>query len=145
MKVKVVTNDSLNEIEVVVNCPKHDEQVDRIVKAVETSMFNIMGKLRGENYVLNIDDIYYFEAVDNRVFAYCEKEIYEVNYKLHDLSLLLAQTSFLQTARTIVLNIKKIKKVNTLVNGRILAELTNGEKMIITRVYAQSFKTKLRG
>lgn len=145
MKVKVITDDALNEIEVVINCPEHDEQVDRIVKAIETSLFNIMGKLRGENYVLNIDDIYYFEAVDNRVFAYCEKEIYEVNYKLHDLTELLVQTSFLQTARTIILNIKKIKKVHTLVNGRILAELTNGEKMIITRVYAQSFKTKLKG
>ena len=145
MKVKVITDDALNEIEVVINCPEHDEQVDRIVKAIETSLFNIMGKLRGENYVLNIDDIYYFEAVDNRVFAYFEKEIYEVNYKLHDLTEILVQTSFLQTARTIILNIKKIKKVHTLVNGRILAELTNGEKMIITRVYAQSFKTKLKG
>ena len=145
MKVRVVTDESLKEIEVVVNCPEHNEQVDKIVKAVETSLYNIMGKLRGENYVLNIDDIYYFEAVDNRVFAYCEKEIYEVSYKLHDLADILSQTSFLQTARTIILNIKKIKKVHTLVNGRILAELTNGEKMIITRVYAQSFKTKLKG
>ena len=44
---------------------------------------------------------------------------------------------------TIILNIRKIKKVTTLVNGRILAQLNNGEKMIITRVYAQNFKQKL--
>ena len=43
----------------------------------------------------------------------------------------------------IFLNIRKIKKVTTLVNGRILAQLNNGEKMIITRVYAQNFKQKL--
>ena len=115
-----------------------------MVKLLETSTLNILGKLNGENYVLTLDQIFYFEAVDNRVFAYCEKEIYEVNYKLQELTELLSQTYFIQTARTIVLNIKQIKKVTTLVNGRILAVLNNGEKMIITRVYAQKFKQKLK-
>lgn len=36
-----------------------------------------------------------------------------------------------------------IDHVSTLVNGRIGAVLVNGEKMIITRVYAREFKKKL--
>lgn len=144
MKIKVVEDISLNEIEVVINCPKKDTQVEKIYNAVKSCAISIMGKSEGENYVIDINDIYYFEAVDNKVFAYCEKEIYEVSYKLHDLVEMLAQSSFMQTARTIVLNIKKIKKVNTLVNGRILAMLSNGEKIIITRLYAQKFKAKLK-
>ena len=55
----------------------------------------------------------------------------------------LAKTSFLQVARTIILNINMIDHVSTLVNGRIGAVLVNGEKMIITRVYAREFKKKL--
>ena len=143
MKVKVVTDDTLKEIEVVINCPERDEQVDRIVKAIETSLFNIMGKLRGENYVLNIDDIYYFEAVENKVFAYLETQVYEVEYKIAELNDLLKSTSFIQIARTVVLNLDKIKKIKTMVNGRILAELNNEEKIIITRVYANEFKKKM--
>lgn len=144
MKIKVEEKKNLSEIEVLISCPVINDEVNRVVKLLETSSLSIMGKLNGENYILTLDQIFYFEAVDNHVFAYCEKEIYEVNYKLQELTELLSQTYFIQTARTIVLNIKQIKKVTTLVNGRILAVLNNGEKMIITRVYAQKFKQKLK-
>ena len=64
-------------------------------------------------------------------------------HKLQELTVMLAKTSFLQVARTIILNINMIDHVSTLVNGRIGAVLVNGEKMIITRVYAREFKKKL--
>ena len=105
MKIKVEENNELSEIEVLISTPIIDDEVHRVVKLLETSTLNILGKLNGENYVLTLDQIFYFEAVDNRVFAYCEKEIYEVNYKLQELTELLSQTYFIQTARTIVLNI----------------------------------------
>ena len=144
MKIKIDENSKYEDIEVIINCNKKDDRINRIVKAIETNSYNIIGRIDNEEYILELNDIYYFEAVDNRVYAYCEKEIYEVNYKILELSDLLSNTFFLQTSRTIVLNIKKIHKVKTLVNGRILAVLDNGEKSIITRVYAQNFKQKLK-
>ena len=50
---------------------------------------------------------------------------------------------FVQISRTVILNIDKINRVSTLVNGRILAVLINKEKQIITRAYAHEFKQKL--
>ena len=144
MKIRVDENSELSEIEVVINCPSNNDQVNKIIQILSTNYYNIIGKKDGDNYVLNLDDIFYFEAVDNHVFAYWEKDIYEVTYKIQELTDMLNQTYFIQTSRTIVLNIKKIKKVTTLVNGRILAVLNNNEKMIITRVYAQKFKAKLK-
>lgn len=144
MKIKVLESLDTNEIEVVIKCKKQNEQVDKIIQVLSTNLYNIIGKIGTDNYVINLDEIYYFEAVDNRVFAYCEKDIYEVSYKIQELNDILSQTSFIQTSRTVILNIKKIKKVTTQVNGRILAVLNNDEKMIITRVYAQKFKVKLK-
>lgn len=144
MKIRVEERSNASEIEVLITCPKVDDEVNRIVKTLETITFTVIGKANGEKYVINIEDIFYFEAVDNHVFAYLEHEIYEVNYKIQELMDLLSRTYFIQVSRTIVLNIKKIKKVTSLVNGRILAVLNNNEKMIITRVYAQKFKQKLK-
>lgn len=144
LKIKIQENPTLEEIEVVVNCPEQDDEVNQIVESLNVFTQKIMGKMDGDNYVLYLNDIFYFEAVDNHVFAYCEKNIYEVKYKIQELSELLIKTSFIQTARTIILNIGKIKKVTNLVNGRILAVLNNDEKMIITRVYANKFKQKLK-
>ena len=55
----------------------------------------------------------------------------------------LRDTSFIQTSRTIILNIDKIDHMSSLINGRILAVLLNKEKQIITRAYALDFKNKL--
>ncbi len=144
MKIKIEENPALTEVEVIIKCPHHNEEVEQIVENLNLYAYTIIGKMDGDSYVLSLNDIFYFEAVDNHVFAYGEKNIYEVKYKIQELSELLLKTSFIQTARTIILNIRKIKKVTTLVNGRILAVLNNDEKMIITRVYAQKFKRKLK-
>jgi response regulator receiver protein len=143
MKLQIDEIPTIEETEIIIRCQKVDNKINRISNYLRTNYITIVGKLEGENYVLNLDDIYYFEAVENRVFAYVEKEVYEVNYKLQKLTELLERTSFIQTARTIVLNINKINRVSTLVNGRIGAVLVNGEKMIITRAYAHDFKRKL--
>lgn len=143
MKLQIDEIPTIEETEIIIRCQKVDNKINRISNYLRTNYITIVGKLEGENYVLNLDDIYYFEAVENRVFAYVEKEVYEVNYKLQKLTELLERTSFIQTARTIILNINKINRVSTLVNGRIGAVLVNGEKMIITRAYAHDFKRKL--
>lgn len=143
MKLQIEEIENLEETEILIRCREVDEKINKISNYIRTSYITINGKIDGESYVINLDDIYYFETVENRVFAYVEKNVYEVGYKLQELVELLKRTTFIQTARTIILNINKIEKVSTLVNGRIGAVLVNGEKMIITRVYAPNFKKKL--
>lgn len=145
MKLQIEQIPNLEETEIHIKCKKIDSKINKISNYIRTSYITLQGKLDGEHYVLNLDDIYYFEAVENHVFAYDERNVYEVSYKLQELSEMLARTSFIQTARTVILNINKVEKVKTLVNGRISAELINKEKTIITRVYASAFKNKLNG
>lgn len=143
MKLQIDEIPTIEETEIIIRCKEIDNKVAKIANYLRTNYVTVVGKLNGDTYVLNLDDVYYFEAVENRVFAYVEKEVYEVSYKLQKLTEMLEHTSFIQTARTIILNINKIDRVCTLVNGRIGAVLVNGEKMIITRVYAHDFKRKL--
>lgn len=145
MKVKVYTNCDVDETLVEIHCKTENNEVKKLVNYINNSYINLTGKKDGETFILNLDDVYYFEAVENKVFAYLESEVYEVQYKIADLIEILKATSFIQTARTIILNIDKIVKIKTLVNGRIEAALINEEKMIISRAYGNSFKTKLKG
>ncbi len=145
MKLQIDEIPNLEETEIIIRCREVDDRINRIGNYIRTSYITINGKDNGESYVLYLDDIYYFEAVDNKVFAYDEHKVYEVSYKLQELADLLRKTSFIQVARTVILNINKIEKVSTLVNGRISAVLINKEKMIITRAYAHAFKQKLNG
>ena len=145
MKLIVEEDDSLKETEITIKCREKNEKINKLIEMISTYYINVTGKKDGENYRLSLDDIYYFEAVENRVFAYVKKDVYEVNYKIVELEEVLKNTSFIRVSRTVILNILKIERVSTLVNGRILACLDNGEKMIITRLYAKEFKRKLQG
>ena len=143
MKLIVEKDEEQLEPTIIIRCATQDEKIKKLIEVINSYYLTIIGKLANEEYVLNLEDLYYFEAVDNHVFAYSIDKVYEVNYKIAELNDLLQETSFLQISRTVILNIRKIKKVSQLVNGRMLASLVNKEKMIISRAYAQNLKRKL--
>ena len=143
MKVKVEVIEGIEEPEITIKCSENTDQIKAIVDYLESIKVTLIGKKDGERFVLNLSDIYYFESVENRTFAYVEKDVYEVNFRIYELVEMYQNTSFIQASKASIVNIKYIKKISTLVNGRILVMLENGEKMIITRVYANEFKRRL--
>lgn len=143
MKVKVELVKGLEEPEVTIRCSEHSEQINTIVDFLESIKVTLIGKKENEKFVLNLNDIYYFESVENRTFAYTSNDVYEISFRIYELVDIYKNSSFIQVSKACVVNINYIKKISTLVNGRILAVLENGEKMIITRVYASEFKRKL--
>lgn len=143
MKVKVEVIEELEEPEITIRCSNNNDQIKAIVDYLESIKVTLIGKKDGEKFVLNLQDIYYFESVENRTFAYVEKDVYEVNFRIYELVEMYKNTTFIQVSKACIVNIKYIKKITTLVNGRILAVLENDEKMIITRVYANEFKRRL--
>lgn len=144
MKVIIEEDQKINEPTITIRCAHTDQKINRLVEIINSYYLTLTGKINNEEYVLKLDDIFYFEAVDNRVFAYTSDKIYEVTYKITELNEMLKDTSFLQIARTVILNIGKIERISKMVNSRLLAILTNQEKIIISRAYAQNLKQKLK-
>ena len=87
--------------------------------------------------------VYYFEAVDNRVFAYLEKEVYETKLKLYELEERLAGTDFFRASKSTVINLAKVESLSPAFNGRFEAAMKNGEKLIVSRQYVPVLKEKL--
>ena len=143
MKVKIIENPLVIEDLVTIECKTTTPEIIELSNYIENYGMSIVGKIDGEKVFISLKDIFYFEAVDNKVFAYTKDLVYEVNYKIQDINLLFSKLYFIQISRTIVINIDIIEKVSTLINGRILAILINGEKQIISRAYAHEFKNKL--
>ena len=141
MKVKVIENKDCLDDEVTIICKQKDSNIQEIVQFIENYGVNIAVKLNNEKLFIPLNDVFYFEAVDNKVFVYTEKKVYEINYKLTQILEKIANQSFIQVSRTVILNINKIDRVSSLINGRILAILNNKEKIIITRAYANMFKS----
>ena len=81
--------------------------------------------------------------MDSHTFAYTEKEVYECSMRLYELEDQIAKTDFVRISKSCILNVTTLKNVRGLLNGRMEAELENGEKVVVTRHYVEALKKKL--
>ena len=90
-----------------------------------------------EAVCLRLEDILYFEAVGELVFAYLEKDVYEVRSRLYQLEERLGQKNLRRASKSVLLNVERIVSVRPALNGRLLAKMENGEEVMISRNYAK--------
>ena len=145
MKIRVNENPKIEEIEVVINCKEIDQDVNEIKKSLEYLNKVITAKFEGRNYTLAPNEIYYFESIDNKVFAYSKDKIYDISQKLYELEEIYKDTPLIRINKNTVLNTRKIKSFKSSLNGRMEAVLKNKETVIISRKYVPILKAVLGG
>ena len=94
---------------------------------------------------LPANDIFYIESVDNKTFCYDRENVYRIFSSLSSLEDLLKNTTLLRISKTCILNTTYLKCFYPYPNHRILAELKNGEQLIVSRKYIPSLKKNLKG
>lgn len=140
MNVIIKSVDAGEKEQVIIECCEVTEEVERIRLFAEGSGQTLSGSIDGRLYSVNIADIYYFEAADERIFAYCENKVYEVRGRLYEIERRLSESSFLRCSKSTVINLMKIESVSPALNGRFTAYMKNGERVIISRQYVPALK-----
>ena len=142
VKITIQENEQQGELEVVIHCKKVDEQVSELVSALSNLDKKLTGTKDGKTYVLEPTDILYFDSVDKRTFAYAQSAIYEVSLRLYELEEQLPRV-FFRASKATIINISKIKSIMPDFSGRLEVSLLTGEKLVVSRQYAQDLKSKL--
>lgn len=143
MKITIETPKEGEEDEIIVRCGSLDDRFLKLIAALRTEESSLTGYMDDKIVKLAPKDVFYFEAVDNKVFAYMGKDVYEVRKKLYEIEKEYADTDFLRISKSAVVNVAKIAYVRPLINGRFEAKLKNEEKIIINRQYVIELKKKL--
>lgn len=73
-----------------IRCHKVSDEVREIVSFIKSRQGMISGKIDGNICEIPILDIYYFESVDKRSFAYTASDNYEINMRIYELEELAA-------------------------------------------------------
>ncbi|WP_167957601.1 LytTR family DNA-binding domain-containing protein [Anaerosporobacter faecicola] len=128
------------EEEVVIRYREMTPQIEDIIEYVSSQVPPIIGAIEKEKYILGYNEIYYFESVESRVFAYTRKESYEIKHTLNELENMLQEHKFFRCNKSIIVNIKKIQSLKSNVGNRIDVTLDNQEHLIISRRYAKEFR-----
>ncbi len=145
MKIRVEENDNFDEVEVIIKGSKKSELVKEIYKSLIYFESSIIGKINDRNFSLPLNQIYYFDSVDNKTFAYDKDKVYEINHRLYQLEDELKSTPYIRVNKNTIINTKKLKSFKSTINGRMEATLINGEQIKITRNYVPMLKEKLGG
>ena len=143
MKITIETPGEGEEDEIIVRCASLNDRLMKIIAALRTEESSLTGYMDDKIVKLASKDVFYFEAVDNKVFAYTGKGVYEVRRKLYEIEKEYADTDFLRISKSAIVNVAKIAYIRPLINGRFEAKLKNEEKIIINRQYVIELKKKL--
>lgn len=143
MKLKLHEDKSLKETIIDITYSVLDRRIKKIIEIVETPSIELKGEIEGRFSLIDSQDIYYIESVDNSTFIYTKSEVYENKEQLYILEDKLAHLSFIRINKSTILNMDYLKSVSPLPNYRLEAHLPTGEKLIINRHYMKAVKEYL--
>ena len=119
------------------------------MREIESFVKSRQGCLPGvsedRRYEVAVTDVCYVESVDGKTFLYTNDRVYETAYRIYELEELLKTKHFLRISKPMLVNLMKIQSIQPAFNGRFLALLNSGEKVIISRNYVKALKSALKG
>lgn len=143
MKITIETPKPGEEEEIIIRCASLDDRILKFIHSLKTEENRLTGYVEDKIVKLMPNDIFYFESVDNKVFAYTGGEVFEIRKKLYELEAEYANMDFLRISKSVIVNISRIAYIRPIFNGRFEAKLKNDEKIIISRQYVMNLKKKL--
>jgi len=144
MKITLNQDPASSETEVIINCPRVDEDILRLVAMLRVYQKKLVGEWDGERHLLDVKDILYIDTADKKTFLYTEKGVYESALRLYELEGSLEELDFLRVGRSVIVNFRRIKSIRPELGGRMLVTMDNGEQVYVSRQYAGDLKAKLR-
>lgn len=122
-----------------------NQEVEHIMNFMSFSEKKLVGTKDGYQIVVDVKQILYIESVDRKTFVYLEDDVVRVEYTLTQLERMLNSLRFFRCSKSMIMNIDKVKVLDSLASNRIDATMCNGEHIIISRTYASEFRRRLKG
>lgn len=132
------------EDEVILKYRSMTPKVRRIYEFLCGEQSRLVGQKGKTQVLLERQQILYIESVDGKTFAYTIEDVFQLEFTLAQLSAILSDINFFRCSKSMILNIDKVKKLNSLSSNRIDATMCNGEHIIISRTYASAFRRRLK-
>jgi DNA-binding LytR/AlgR family response regulator len=144
VKLKLQKKEELQEAEVEIAYPKMTENILQMIRYIKQYEFVLEGVKEDKNFQIPLEQVYYVETTDRKTFIYLEQDIYESRQAIQSIETLCEGTTIVRIGKSVLLNISMLKSVKPYPNHRIMVELLNEEKLLVSRKYSESLKERIR-
>jgi two-component system, LytTR family, response regulator LytT len=142
MKITVVEEPGAPK-EIVIRCSLVDAEIEQLVQLLAAYNKKLVAKDGANTRMLDPGEVLYCESVDDCLFVYTAQEVLPALSTLSQIEKDFAALGFIRCAKSMVVNLKKIDALKSENSGRIIATITNGERIVISRHYAKILRQKL--
>lgn len=138
--------EQLQDVEITISYINWTKQLEDIANYIIGASKHITGYGSNKEMIqIRVEDILYFEAVGEWVFAYTKEQVYEIKMRLYQIEESLKEDKMKRASKSILVNIRKIISVRPALNGRLFAEMENDEEILISRQYAKEVVAEIMG
>ena len=121
------------------------EQIEEIVHYIEGQGDKLIGMKDGQQFMLRPYDVIYLESVEGTAYLYTEKEVYRSSLTLMAAERAYGDEGYFRCSKSMVVNIYRIQKLQSMPGNRIDVTMDNGEHVVISRRYAKELRNILKG
>ncbi len=143
MKITINIDEKVQETEIQICCNQLTYEVENLIATLRILNQQMLVSKGDENYLLDVNEISYIEAVDRKTFVYTETDIYESKLKLYEMEEKLCQSGFIRVSKSCLVRLKYIKSIKNDVERKLRLTLKNTEQIIVSRQYAEEIKKRL--
>lgn len=146
MKVCIRKIGKKEEEKVIIECTEITPEVEEIRTYVMEKGVELSGITNGgRRDRFRLESVYYFEALDEKLFAYTGEQVYEVKMRLYEAERAFERFHFVRCSKSVILNLLLLEGISPALNGRFFAHMKNGERLMISRQYAGKMKKIVMG
>lgn len=143
MKIHMIHDPTADETEITIVCRDIDEDVQRVLAAVNSVNCRLTGTKDGQTFLLEPRDVIYIDTADKKTFIYTQNEVYETPLRLYELERQLPPSDFFRANKSCIAGIRHIRSVKADIDGRLLLTMDSGDKLWVSRQYAADFRKKI--
>ena len=123
-----------------IHCREVTSETERLERYISRFDERLTASENGSTYNVQIDEILYIASVDKKTFLYTKGHVLQTEKRLYELEELLDEKTFFRCSKSVIVNLNKITKLKPEVTRNILATLTNGEVIVISRRNVKALK-----
>ncbi len=138
-------HDGLNDDEIGILCEGKDiELIKPILKEIEFEKAQMVFQTAEGWIQVYIHKVTYLESFgDDIVMHMINHDKEEITQPLYQLEEILEPYQFARIAKSFIVNLRKVRYIRVTYNAKLELELTNGDKIYVSRSYVSKFKHAL--
>lgn len=132
------------ENEVILRCPEVDEEMLWVLSLLRSVLQKLwVWDEERRTVLLNPGEVVYCENVEDKTFVYTAGAVYRTALSLAELEGRYGEAGFFRGGKSALVNLHRIRSLESLGSGRIQALLETGERLVISRHYAPLLRERL--